>query len=400
MMRIIAIFLCTTIFISTFSQLPEEYMQALIALETNNPGDAIVQFSNCIKSGTEPEKSYYYQGKAYLILKDYQLAELDFLKALELNVDESALELSKLYAKLGNNKKSIDYLNKYIELNPDQNPNNIFKDPDLKILHNTDEWFAFMAEFTPSEKWEWISETDYLLSKKQFREAHNKIDEALAHFQNDASLHTLKSKIYIAEENYTLANYEMSLAFNTGPENINVLIEAVDLAKQSKQYNKAYKYLEKVKELEPERFKTSLELVEVYLLAGQNHVAQDEIEYFINIFPNNKQAIFYQAEVYYANGKFTSSLKAINKLFSEDIIKSEWYLLRGKTYYETNVIKYASEDLSMCLDLTPNSSDANYYMGLTQKKLNKNDLACYYLNRAYKLGDERSLKFIQANCIE
>ncbi len=399
-MRKIALLLFTNIFISAYSQLPEDYLKALVALESNKTEEAIVQFSKCIHSGIEPGKSYYYQGKAYLALKDYQLAELDFSKALELNINESALELAKLYAKLGNTKASIRFLKKYISLNPSKNPNTIINDPDLRSLHNSNDWFDFVADFAPNEKWELVSAINYLLDKKQFREAHDKVDEALVHFQNDASLHALKSNIYLAEGNFTLANYEISLAIKSDSKNIDLLLEAADLAMNSNQFSKATLYLEKANELKPELFNTNLKLAKAYLLSGQYQIAQNEIDYFINLFPENNEAIFQQAEIFYANGKYNATLRAINKLFTEEIIKSEWYLLRGKTYYKTNVLNYAAEDLAMCLDLTPNSIDANYFLGLTQNNLGNKELACYYFNRAYKLGDDRPLNYIQANCTE
>lgn len=376
----------------------KEMLKGLAALQETNYSDAVQYLTKAIQTDMLCGQCFIYRGKTYLMEQDYKSAEKDFLKAFELNNPEATLQLVILHAQLKEPKICIKYLHDYIIKNPGANTIELLKNKSLSSIYDTEEWFSFISGFKHAEKWEIISTVDYLIKSSQFQEAHLQIDAMLEKKPTDIDLLQAKAAVYEQEGNLTLAAYELSKAKEISPGNALILSRLGQINIIEGNYAQAIANLDEAKRINPSDFNLYLKLTDACLLGKNAEKAFSEISDYLYFFPESQQAQFKLAEVNFELKKYNSTLQIVNTLMSSDKNNREWLLLRGKTYYEGKIYKSAAHDLSMYLDLDPTSSEANYFLGLTQQKLGNQKSACYYMTRALNAGDTRAIQYLTESC--
>jgi tetratricopeptide (TPR) repeat protein len=395
------IFFTILIFARILVGLPQEnkeMLKGLAAFRETNYSDAVQYLTKAIQTDMHCGQCLIYRGKAFLMEQDYKSAEKDFLKASELTTPEATLQLAILYAQQHEPKICIKYLRDYIIENPGINTIELLKNKSLSPIYDTEEWFGFISGFKHAKKWEIISTIEYLVKSTQFQEAHLQVDAMLEKNPTDIDLLQAKASIYKQEGNLTLAAYELSKAKEISPENATILSRLGQINMTEGNYAQAIANFEEAKRFNPSDFDLYLKLTDACLLGENTEKALTEISEYLYLFPDSKQAQFKLAKVNFELKKYNSTLQVINTLMASDKNNREWLLLRGKTYYEGKIYKSAAYDLSMYLDLDPTSSEANYYLGLTQLKLGNQKSACYYMKRAFNAGDARAIQYLTGSC--
>ncbi len=95
--------------------------RASVYLSLDRPASAVEDLNQALQLGlTDDPRVYLNRGLAYFQLDMYELAEQDFLRALEMDSESAAVHfnLGTLYLKLGDNEKALEHLDKSIELDP------------------------------------------------------------------------------------------------------------------------------------------------------------------------------------------------------------------------------------------------------------------------------------------
>lgn len=329
---------------------------------------------------------------------NFSSAEVDLKKALDKDNSMAVFWLAKTYAEQQKPALALEYLEKYLISGSVPNPNKIFKDESFKKIYGSIEWQQFISNFEPNEIQSAIINAEQNCSRQNYKSAHQQIDNALAKYPASSLLHSAKAGIYEQEGNFTLARFEMKKASDMEPLNVSFLSKIGDYSFILNDYQSANNIFLKVYELQPEEFDILLKIARTSLKTNQFSDSRQMALNYLNYFPEDTSAIFLKAKADYGLKEYTSVLKSVNVLMEKNGPRAEWYLLRGMAYFETSTYKYASYDLSMSLDLNPNNTDANYFLGNCEYEQGNNSLACYYWQRALKLGDSRAFDKIHENC--
>jgi tetratricopeptide (TPR) repeat protein len=390
-----------TILLSTvncFGQINNSALKGLALVEQGNYDEAIVYLSDFLSKNPKADNCFLYRGISYMAKNNYSDAEKDFKSALLLNNKHALLHLAILYSKQNKPGPAVQAIQKYLGKNPDINSVQALKNKEFSSIHSSNEWFEFISNFTHSKRWEIISEALYYADKKDFNRAHQLIDIAIQENPEDPFYHKTKSKIYEQADNIVLAIYELNKAKVLRPDDKQILTDLGNLYLKENKTKEAIFCFESLKDYFPNDIQNRYSLANAYHAGGFHDKAMEEISFYISLFPNDIKALLKQAEIYYNLRKYNKTLVILNQHSKTESSNPDWLLLRGKTYYESKTYQSAAYDLSMYLDLLPNSAEGNYYLGLTQSKLGNKKLSCYYMKRAFNAGESKAFIFIQDNC--
>jgi Tfp pilus assembly protein PilF len=344
------------------------------------------------------DKIYLNRGITRFKQNNFSGAEVDLKKALDKNNSIAVFWLAKTFAEQQKPALALEYLKKYLSNGSVPNPNKIFKDESFKKIYGSIEWQQFISNFEPNEIQSAIINAEQNCTRQNYKPAHQQIDNALAKYPASSLLHSAKAEIYEQEGNFTLARFEMKKASDIEPLNVSYLSKVGDYSFMLNDFQSANNNYLKVYELSPEEFDILLKIARTSLKNKQFSDSKQMALDYLKYFPEDTSAIFLKAQADYGLKEYTGVLKSVNVLIEKNGPRAEWYLLRGMAYFETSTYKYASYDLSMSLDLSPNNTDANYFLGNCEYQQGNNSLACYYWQRALKLGDSRAFDKIARNC--
>jgi tetratricopeptide (TPR) repeat protein len=355
-------------------------------------------FTSSIAADTFKAKSFYYRGISRMHSGNTSGAKADFICAKDFNISDAVLMLAKVYAREGNAKDAVSFLEQYIEKNKESNSSKAVKDTSFKKIYSSEDWQNFITSYQVSPIEESMTAVTYFIKKGDYKSAHSEVDKALARNPNSDNLHALKSLIYKAEGLYSPACYEIKKSIEAEPLNTDYLELYGDYCFVLNDNATALQNYETVKTLQPEKFENYLKIARVDLRLDKPNEAILETNGYLRYFPKDTAAQFLSAKINFITKNYTNAMKQLNLLMGENPPRADWFLLRGLAYYETNTYKFAAYDLSMCLDLEPNNPDANYYLGNTQSELGNKELACYYWKRAEKAGELMAIEQINKNC--
>jgi tetratricopeptide (TPR) repeat protein len=360
--------------------------------------DAVSAFELLISGNHAPPADWYLRkGMAEFGMGSYHSAAEDFSKASAGNIPEADLWNARVQVLSGNQKQAILLLDNYLKHaeNPDEEA--IKKDSLFLSLHTSPDWFTLWQNDYRSDKQKLQEEVKYYIRKKDFERAHSAIDEALSNLGDDASLHFINSGIYDAEGNYQLALNEINIALTAGSENLLFLHRKADLLMKLSKYPDAVVALTTILNHSPEDFEARFMRSRAALMSGNYTMAKADISIYVTYFKTDDSQ-FLASQIFFKSGSPMEALKYINPLLEKDGSNASWFKLRGMIYYDSQTFDQSAYDLSMSLDLFPDDAEANYYLGLAEQKLGNNILACYYMKRAKRFGELKSVSFLQDHC--
>lgn len=378
-----------------FTQIDNSLLKGIALIEMSKYSEATACLTNYLTLNPQDDEAILYRGIAFMALGNFENAEKDFMLAGQFNNKEAFLQLAISYSKNNDAYAAVQAIEKYIKSNPGVNTIELLKDKEFANIHSSQEWYNFVSGFIHAQKWETISEVDYLVQQGNFEEAHRIIDNATEENLKEAVLYQSKARIYNQANNYTLAIYELNKAKKLEPNNSKILVDLGNLYLKTEKFNQAISSYESAKQSKPEDIHIGYKLATAYQMGGFPEKALIEIEVYLGFFPDNIQASIKQAEILFNLHNYNKTLAILNKYSQSESSNPEWLLLRGKTYYESKTFQSAAYDLSMYLDLDPNSAEANYYLGLTQSNLGNQKLTCYYMKRAFNAGEKRAFKYLK-----
>lgn len=395
---IISIFILGFLSIESNAQENYIYRKGLAFLSQKEFALAEKLFDSVIAGNPSNVKIVLNRGIACFYQSEYTKAEIDFISAAKSGNSLGYFWLAKIFAEQLKPGYSIKYLKQYLSNSVVPDPYKIFRDESLKKIYSSDEWQDFISNFQPDKIQTINNSIEQYLSKQNYLSAHQQIEQALITNPESAILYALNSEVYAKEGNLQLARSEIKKAVELEPENVDYIDKFAEFCYASGNFNIAYEYFQKAKELAPEKFEIELKLSRTCLQLKKTEEAKDLALDFLEFFPEDTSAIYLTAQVYFELQDYNETLKLTNALLQKHKPKAQWFRLRGMTYFTTGTYKYAAYDLSMSLDLEPNNKDANYFMGLAEFEKGNQKLACYYWQRALKLGDKRAFDKLSTGC--
>jgi Tfp pilus assembly protein PilF len=382
-----------------FAQSIDSYLEGMAQLKKGNYKQAEILLSNALNDTKDNYgKIIFSRGIARFEYELYNEAIDDFKDALKMGQPEAEFWLAKSYAENDEDKASIDCLKNYITTHPEMDYKSIINTPSFRKIQATENWQKFINEIQQSDEGEATASFNYYLAKNDYLSAQAIVKKMLEKNPNSAYFHSLYAKCYELEDNYSLALYEIKQAINQNSKDAAYRMLSGIYQMKLNDFLSATTSFSEVVKLKPEEFESYILLAKADLLSKNISEAKKNITIYLHYFESDTAALFLSAKINFELNDLTTCLKQLNSLFSKYTPVSEWYLLRGLSYYQTESYKLSAYDLSMCLDLSPNNKDANYFLGNSHFKMSNTSLACYYWQRAENGGDMRSFEMLQKYC--
>ncbi len=378
--------------------LEKDVVHAFGLFESNKFEESVLAFNQVIdRYNKYDEKCRYFRGIVQYHLQHYDAARSDLQFAMETGNTESNLWMARLCVSSGQYKEAILFIENYLKESKQPDLTGIKKDSVFKKLHDSQEWFLLWQKNLFSEESKVHEEVAFFTGKRNFEKAHEVIETASDQFIDNSYLYELNSKVYFQEGIHQLALNEINKAISNQPENFALLKLKAKYLVQLNKHFEAVEMLTKVLEDDPGDFTSRFERANSAYHAGEYELAESDLQLYMKYF-DIPDAEFLMGQVLYGKTKYLEALKYFNGLLKEDTSEAKYFLARGMTYYQTKTYKYAAYDLSMSLDLDPNNSQANLYLGITQYQLGNKELCCYYLKRAKNFGELSAIEYLQKYC--
>lgn len=229
--------------------------------------------SNVTSHATEAEK-YFIEAEKYFILEDYAKAYVLFLKALELEPENAAInfKLAETLARDNELEKALAYAKKSVELNPKNKYYYLLAAQIQGKLGNYPEatqLYQAMIDNVEGTEEHYFDLANLYIMQEQYEEALEIYNKAENYFGINDQVVLQKQKIYIKLGNLKKALEEGENLIELFPEEVNYYLAQAEVLLSNDRTKDAIEYLESATEIEPGNAKANMMLSEAYQKSGE-----------------------------------------------------------------------------------------------------------------------------------
>ncbi|MBN2683187.1 MAG: hypothetical protein JXR58_11815, partial [Bacteroidales bacterium] len=120
--------------------------------------------------------------------------------------------------------------------------------------------------------------------------------------------------------------------------------------------------------------------------------------YYLSINKFNEEAWYFSSIAFNESGNLQEALKSANSAIAINNNNHKSLLQRAKVLYNMKSYSLAAKDISMSLDLFPESGESYLLSGKIKLELRDYDNACKDLEKALRLKQMEASDLIQLNC--
>jgi tetratricopeptide (TPR) repeat protein len=382
-----------------FTQAPDEdYLSGCASVLKGDYGKAVESFSSAILHNNADERLFIKRGESLLNLKDFEGALNDFMEANAIYPGVADLWLARCYALSGDTENAITFLTSHLKSEFRLPADSIKKDLVFDQLQTTPEWYTLWQHEWYNEEEKVVAEFQYFRKKKLFEEAGALLTSEMNKSSENKVLFALRGKLSLDQENYAASIVDFSTALNLDRNFMTVYPQRAVAYYKAGRFKDAVSDFTKAIRNDPAGFHLYLQRAEAYAGMQSWEPAIKDMLFYLKYFESNQQALHQCGEYYYESGDYINALKCFNRNLKDDSNNSNYYKSRGKTYLKTATYRYAISDLSMSLDLNPDDAETWMFLGIAKLQSGDRENGCSDLEKARKMGESRSLKYIIENC--
>jgi tetratricopeptide (TPR) repeat protein len=374
------------------------YCKGVAFISMGRYEEAISYLSEAIKLSPNNHRLYLKRGRAYYNSDKLDNALNDFLETNRLSENQADLWLSKTYARLGDIENAINYLKNHLKSRYREKEKIIKKDNAFNDLQYTNEWYLLWQEdwYTPEESV--VKEVDYLVKKERYLDALALIQEKLPESNNSYRLYVCRARINKKLNNYKGAMEDWNNAISAEKRIPAYFIERGKVYVELGKYRDAVDDFSRVLRQDPADFPVYIQRAKAYAGLQEYKQAIADVLVYLKYFENDQDAIQLCGNLNFKNENYIEALKYFNLNLDKDKSKPEYYKERGRTYLKTRTYKYAINDFSMALDLSPKDGETWLLKGIARFESGDREGACSDWSQAGKNGESRAVEYIHKHC--
>ena len=400
MKKILTLVLILVVTGTVFGQQTVYYILKARALNEQGKPDLAITLLDRAISETKESGYFTERAEANILKGNYSAALSDYNEANKLTASSGEYGLARIYALKGDAGTALYHLELNLNSSFRKGEQEIMLDPAFGVIENRSEWRQFWKK-------EWYSSTEKSLSEIEYYISAGKADESKTVLSELKQNNPLNNDILYAEALINLAagKYSEVIKVISGltlpdPENekyLRLLAKAQTGA--SNQAGASVIYSQLIGSGVPDAELYILR-AECYRKTGESGKALSDIEKYLDLYPENKNALSLAGKVESASGDNLKALEYFStnlKLHPND---PECYIDRANSYFVSKSWDLAIKDYSMSLDLKPGNSDTWLNKGIGLLNSGKVDDACHDFRKSLRLGNKRAAEFISNNCIK
>jgi tetratricopeptide (TPR) repeat protein len=386
--------------VSVFGQQTTDYLLKARALTEEGKTDQAIALLTGAISESKDYRLFLERAGTNVMKGDYSGAISDYNEANKIIPSSGEYGLSRIYALKGDAATALYHLELNLTSVYRRGEKEVLLDPAFGAIENKSEWRQFWKK-------EWYTGIEKGISEIEYYVAAGKIDES------KTVLSDLK-KNYPDNEEVLYGEGLINLTSGKPADAVKILTGLVA------QYPKNEKYLRTLAKAQTavsnpagasviySNLITSgvadAELLilraECYRKTGENDKAINDINKYLDYYPNNKAALSMAGKTEAASG---DNIKAL-ELFSENLKlhpnDADCYVDRANSYFVSKSWDWAIKDYSMSLDLKPGDSNVWLNKGISLLNSGRVEDACHDFRKSLSLGNKRASEYISRSCIK
>ena len=397
---ILALFSFLLVVGTTYSQPAylESYFQALCGLKEKRFGEAkdfIIQ-SNI--NGLPELEEFLFLCNLNLEKGLLVEAEANYLKADALKPGVGAFGLAKVFSLTGRDSIACSWL--LLSLGSAYKlPQSVYlRDNALQRLDGSLHWKNLWNGDYYSKNEQFEADLDYLLSKKNYNEALDLLNEKGEKHRLRHQQQAILARIYYLQQSYSSAVDNYSLAIKRAPQNPDYLNGRAKAYLMLGKYGRALDDIQKAIESNP--LNPEFYFVKAKANAGFGNAEQSRTDFalFLKANGENPQAIYEYVKLLQQGGFYLEALRQINRCILLKADVADYYLERAAIYMKTNGYKYAVDDYAMVLDLEPPKAEIYLQKGYARAAMGDSNGACVDWKKAASMGSLDAQSMVARNC--
>ena len=374
-------------------------LKAKALTQQGKPELALILLDKAISLSHE-SRLYNERAEANILTGNYSAAISDYNEANKITPSSGEYGLARIYALKGDAGTSLYHLELNLNSSFRKGEKEIMLDPAFGVIDNRSEWRQFWKK-------DWYSATEKSISEIEYYISAGKTDESKAvltelkknNTENDDILYA-EALVNLAAGKYSDVIKVVSVLASNKPGNekyLRILAKAQTGA--SNYAGASLIYTQMIVSGVPDAGLYILR-AESYRKTGETDKALSDIGKYLDLYPENKNALSLAGKVESASGDNLKALEYFStnlKLHPND---PDCYIDRANSYFISKSWDLAIKDYSMSLDLNPANSDSWLNMGIGLLNSGKVDDACHDFRKSLSLGNKRAAEFISNNCIK
>ena len=399
MHRLMLFFICIVICTAVVGrQNNDVILEAKAAAVNGNHAQAIALLSDAIKL-TPESRLYIERAEINLKLRNYDASLQDFNEANTLETHSGDYGLAKVYAMKGDASNSMKHLVMNMESAYKKSEKEIMLDPAFTAIENRPEWRQFWQKMWYNPKETGVSEIEYFISTNKLADARDALSELKTNYSGSEEAIYAEILVNIASGRFDDAVRSASLlsaSANNKEKHLRVLAKAQTGQLNFTGASATYTRLIEMGVADAQLF---IERAECFRKTGEQNRALRDIERFLTLYPENKEAIRLAGRLEVESGNNINALVYFSRNVELHSNDPDSYIDRANSYFSSKSWNWAINDYSMSLDLNPENSDVWLNKGIAHLNLGNTNAACYDFRKAYSLGNQRAASYINSNCM-
>lgn len=389
-----------TLALAGLAQDPQDLLtRGMANLQMKRYREAVAEFTKYLERERNQNLSAYLgRAEAWFNLSEWEKAIGDFEKAEQIVPGSGNLGLARTFARMGDAKESIAYLEKHLGSEQRVAEKEILLDKAFEPVENSSEWRALWRQdwYSPGEQV--IRDVEYLIGKESYRDASSLLDKQIQLDPENPACYHLRAKIFFLQQQYKQALTQCDLALRYRKDNLEYLETKSAILVGMRNYDEAVKALNRAIYLNPVQLHLYPERASIYEKEGNYTDALQDIDHYLKYIDNDPEALLLSGRLNQELGKLYPALEQFNKLIELDQSKPDYFIARGNAYLQAGTYQYAIYDYGMALDLDPSNPDTYLNRGKAYLAVDDPDHACYDLRMAVEKGSREAAELYYKHC--
>lgn len=372
-------------------------LKATMAFESENYSEAISYFTQALSEGETSAEMYLLRGCAYYHSGQLNDAKSDFEQAERLKRGMAALWLAKVAAKENNTTEALRYLRAHLSSSAYRLPENkIVTVPAFEQLKTTTGWRELWQTSWYNAYEEQLAEAEFQFENQRFREANTLLTNLLEGSSSRPDAYALRAKVLEQQQLQKQAIGDWTTAIELRRNNpayymqrARLYTETGKLRQAASDYNTALQMNAYI----PDAY---LLRADVLIQLGQNQEAAASLETYRQCLSENTSAEFLNGKIAVAQRNYLDAMRYFSLAIENDASKPHYFTARASVYAHTGALKFAIDDYSMALDLTPYDGEIYFQRGLLYLQNGNQRQACFDFEKAYHYGYEAAQNYLNA----
>lgn len=383
---------------SIYGQQNVDYILKAKALRESGKPDQAISLLNGAINGSMDSGLFIERAEANILKGDYSGAISDFNEANRIKPLSGEYGLSRTYALKGDVSTALYHLGLSMNSPFKKAEKEVLLDQALSKLENRPEWRQFWKKdwYTSSEKS--ISEIEYYVSAGKLDESKDALNELRKSYNNDDDIIYAEALINQASGKNGEVIKALSSSSNRGNEKFLRLLAKAQVA-QNDPAGASSSYSELLGSGVADA-DLLLKRADCYRKTGESDKAMDDIKKYLEIYPDNGDALSLAGKVEVKSGDNLQALEYFSRNLKLHPNDPQVYVDRANSYFMAKSWDMAINDYSMSLDLKPDNSDVWLNRGISLLNEGKVEDACHDFKKSFSLGNKRVADYISRNCIK